>query len=43
MELLALLARSALIWNRNKIMGEGGRALAARLDARLRASKNQVL
>lgn len=43
MNLLAPLARPAFSWNHDKIMREGGRALAAHLGVKLLASKNETL
>jgi uncharacterized protein YndB with AHSA1/START domain len=43
MNLMAPIGRPAFSWNHDKIMQEGGRALAARLGVRLLAWKNETL
>lgn len=43
MNLLAPLARPAFQWNHDKIMSEGGRAIAVHLGVRLLAFKNETL
>ncbi len=43
MNLLAPLARPAFSWNHNKLMTEGGKALAGRLGVKLLTSKNESL
>jgi hypothetical protein len=43
MNWMAPIARPAFSWNHDKIMTEGGQALAARLGVKLLAYKNETL